>query len=187
MSQIEEMMPVSLGKGSVLRIFVDHSKAEDDVGHNWTQVEFDGAEDTPSVTIPAHWHKYHDEIMEITEGRITTTVDGKTFIFKAGDGPLRIARGQVHGFTTFAAERLVATERTTPGGDFKGLFFQDLFGTPAPGVFKGLRASCDGDMYPALPGNFKFLESLFVNVLGFIAKAFVPARPTALKKLDAKQ
>jgi quercetin dioxygenase-like cupin family protein len=41
----------------------------------------------------------HDEIMEVLEGRIIFYLDGKELVTSAGDPPILIQRGHVHGFT----------------------------------------------------------------------------------------
>lgn len=38
--------------------------------------------------------------MEVFEGKMIFTLDGKTLEISAGDPPLLIPRGHIHGFTT---------------------------------------------------------------------------------------
>lgn len=180
-SQIEELVPLFLGKGSVMRTFIDHSKPDEP---SWVEVTHDGKEDSDVMTVPNHWHRDHDEIVEVLEGRMIFYLDGKEYVKSAGDPPLLIPRGHVHGFTTIKGEFVRATERTKTAGDFKARFFQDLLqGGSLPGFLMTMRVSYDGDMYPSLPGGFKSLDWLFVTIVGLIAKPFVPAKPADLKRI----
>ncbi|MCJ1401130.1 hypothetical protein MMC11_004342 [Xylographa trunciseda] len=185
-SQLEELMPIAMTKGSNMRIFIDHSKPEDSPEHNWVEVTYDGKEDSVVLAVPGHWHKEHDEIVEVLEGRMIFYLDGKELVTSAGDPPILIRRGHIHGFTVIKGERVRATERTVPAGTFKALFFQDMFqdGKGLPGFLLAMRASYDGDMYTSLPGGFKTLDYLFTAVVGSLAKPFVPAKPVTLKRLE---
>ncbi|KAG4443431.1 hypothetical protein IFR05_001110 [Cadophora sp. M221] len=98
-SQIEELMPLVVGKGISMRLFVDHSKPEDSPEHNWVDTAYDGKDDSDILTIPSHWHREHDEIMEVLEGTMIFYLDGKKIIASAGDAPILIPRLHVHGFT----------------------------------------------------------------------------------------
>lgn len=62
--------------------------------------------------------------MEVLEGRMKFTLDGKEKVLSAGDPTLLIPRGHVHSITSFKGERARFTEKTVPAGDFKALFFQ---------------------------------------------------------------
>ncbi|KAL5314151.1 hypothetical protein ACEPPN_018575 [Leptodophora sp. 'Broadleaf-Isolate-01'] len=161
-SQIEELMPLVIGK----------SKPEDSPEHNWVDTAYDGKDDSDILTIPNHWHREHDEIMEVLEGTMIFYLDGKKIIASAGDAPLLIPRGHVHGFTV---------KRTQPAGSFKALFFQDMFQQGSPGFLLAMRVFYDGDTFVSLPGGFKVLDYVFMTIVGFIAKAFVPAKPAAVK------
>jgi len=181
---IEELALLSLGKGSLMRTFIDHSKPEDSPEHNWVEFTYDGKDDSEFIVVPNHWHREHDEIMEVLEGRMIFYLDGKELVNSAGDPPILIPRGHVHGFTTIKGVAVRATERTVPAGDFKARFFQDMLQSGSmPGFFLAMRVAYDWDMYPSLPGGFKTLDNLFVTVTGLIAKPFVRAKPVALKKL----
>jgi quercetin dioxygenase-like cupin family protein len=41
----------------------------------------------------------HDEIMEVLEGRMIFYLDGRELVTSAGDAPIIIPRGHIHGFT----------------------------------------------------------------------------------------
>jgi hypothetical protein len=77
-------------------------------------------------------------------------------------------------------------EKTVPNGELKGLFFADLFqeGKP-PGFLLAMRSYYEGDGYVPLPGNMRWLDELFVNVVGFIATFFAPKKPSSLRKKGA--
>ncbi|KAH6718839.1 hypothetical protein BKA61DRAFT_712824 [Leptodontidium sp. MPI-SDFR-AT-0119] len=180
-SQIEELMPLVIGKGISMRLFIDHSKPEDSPEHNWVDTAYDGKDDSDILTIPNHWHREHDEIMEVLEGTMIFYLDGKKIIASAGDAPLLIPRGHVHGFTVIKGQPVRFTERTQPAGSFKALFFQDMFQQGSPGFLLAMRVFYDGDTFVSLPGGFKVLDYVFMTIVGFIAKAFVPAKPAAVK------
>lgn len=104
--------------------------------------------------------QYHDEVMEVLNGRMKFYVNGKEIIGSAGDEPLIIPRWTVHGFAVFEGEKVTFTEKTVPSGDYKALFFQDIFQAGSPGLLMALRAFYDGDTYIALPGNIKILDQI---------------------------
>ncbi|KAH8821367.1 hypothetical protein F5884DRAFT_767545 [Xylogone sp. PMI_703] len=182
--QVEELMPLKLGNGCHMRIFIDHDKSVDELGYNWAETTYDGKEESDVLAVPNHWHKLHDEVMEVTDGRMKFFVNGKEIIAKAGDEPLVIPRGAVHGFTVVKGEKVTFVEKTVPSGEYKAFFFQDMFQAGTPGLLMALRVFYDGDTYVALPGNIKLLDQVFMTIFGFIAKGFVPAKLKSLKKLD---
>jgi len=109
------------------------------------------------------------------------TIDGKEHILSAGDPPLRINRGQVHGCTAIKGQRLVVIERNLPAGEYKARFFHDMLQTgKMPGLLMMARCSYDGDMYISL--GWKPLDKIFVTVLGTIARPFVAPKLTTLRK-----
>jgi mannose-6-phosphate isomerase-like protein (cupin superfamily) len=112
------------------------------------------------TTSPNPLPQFHDEVMEVTTGRMKFLISGKEHLASAGDAPILIPRGTVHGFTTLRGEEVTFLEKTVPSGEYKALFFQDLFQAGTPGPLMALRAFYDGDMYIALPGNFKLLEQV---------------------------
>jgi hypothetical protein len=98
--------------------------------------------------------------MEVISGRMKFFINNKPTIATPSDGPISIPRGTVHGFTAFVGEPASFTEKTVPSGDYKALFFQDLFQAGSPGVLMAFRAFYDGDTWVALPGGFKWLDQL---------------------------
>jgi len=179
---IEEMMPLTLAKGCTMRIFIDHSKPIDDPDHNYTVASYDGAEDSLVFAVPRHWHDDHAEIMEVLCGQVGIEVNGKTTVLSAGDGPFLIPRGSFHSIAGVKGVKTILKEKTIPAGDFKARFFQDMLQNGNPSFLLAMRSFYDSGGYVSLPGNIKLLDWLFVTVIGFIAKAFVPPKPTALKR-----
>lgn len=104
--------------------------------------------------------KNHDEIMEVLSGRAQFYIDGKKIIASAGDARLIIPRFSVHGIDFFKGEPTIIREKTVPAGEFKALFFQDVFRNGTPNFFMAMRAFYDGHSYAALPGNLKILDRL---------------------------
>jgi hypothetical protein len=125
----------------------------------------------------------HDEVMEVKEGRMKFTVNGVEHILTPESGRLLIPRRHVHSGNSFPGEPAIVIEKTVPNGELKALFFADLFqeGTP-PGFLLAMRSYYEGDGYVPLPGNMRWLDELFVNVLGFIATFFAPKKPSSLRK-----
>ncbi|TVY53524.1 hypothetical protein LCER1_G006698 [Lachnellula cervina] len=183
-SQIEELHPLVLGKGCSMRLFIDHSKPEDLPEHNWVETTYDGKEGSDVLAVPNHWHRDHDEIMEVLEGKIVFYLDGEEHLTSAGDPSIIIPRGHIHGFTAIKGTYVRFTERTVPTGTFKALFFQDLFQRPEiPSFLMVMRVSYDWDVFPSLPGGFKWLDYSFITAVGFIAKAFVPGKLATVRRL----
>jgi quercetin dioxygenase-like cupin family protein len=48
--------------------------------------------------------QYHDEVMEVLSGKMKFFIEGREIIASAGDVPLTIPRGTVHGFTVIKGE-----------------------------------------------------------------------------------
>jgi len=121
--------------------------------------------------------------MEVLEGKMINDIlpGRQEIVASAGDPPVLIPRGHVHGFTVIKGQTARFTERTKPSGTFKAHFFQDLFQQGSPGFLMAMRAFYDGDTFVSLPGGFKTLDYVFLSIVGFIAKAFVPAKPSAVK------
>ncbi|KAF2115651.1 hypothetical protein BDV96DRAFT_574242 [Lophiotrema nucula] len=182
-SQVEELLPIALAKGCSMRIFIDHSKPEDHVDHNWTENTYDGKEGSELLAIPNHWHNYHDEVMEVLSGTIKFFVGGKEIIATPANGPVLITRGTIHGFTAIKGQQVTFTEKNIPSGDFKARFFQDLFQAGTPGLLLAFRAFYDGDTYIAVPGGFKVVDQIVTSFFGLLAKLFVPAKPNAVKRI----
>ena len=160
-----------------MRFFVDHSQPADSLNHHWTQTSYDGKPESDLLQIPKHWHKHHDEFMEVIEGRMTFYLEGKgEVILSAGDPVLKIPRWYVHAFQAFPGEPVTFKEYTNPPGDYKETFFRDFFQKPSPSFLMAMRAFYDGDTYVGLPGNLKIIDQVFMNLVGTIARAFAPAK-----------
>ncbi|TVY31848.1 hypothetical protein LSUB1_G008296 [Lachnellula subtilissima] len=200
-SQIEEPYPLVLGKvmfyacagdmpavqGLTYRAEIPKSKLEDSPEHNWVETTYDGKEGSDVLAVPNHWHRDHDEIMEVLEGKMIFYLDGKEHPTSAGDPPITIPRGHIHGFTIIKGTYVRFIERTVPTGTFKALFFQDIFQRPGmPSFLMVMRAFYDGDAFPSLPGGFKWFDYLFITVVGFLAKAFVPGKPATVRRLGKR-
>lgn len=110
-----------LGPNLEMFIYVNTPPSES----SWTWVEsfYDPPADEPSdsklLVIPVHWHKYHDEIMTVLEGRMKFWIDGKEKLLRAGDEIL-IPRRTRHGFTTIRGVKSGLRERNVPVGTYKG-------------------------------------------------------------------
>ncbi len=143
-----------------MRFLIDHSKPEDSIDHAWNEATYDGKPDSDLLEAPGHWHKYHDEYMQVLEGRISFTLEGKTCVLSAGDPALKLPRGLVHSFKCFKGERATLKVCTDPAGDFKELFFRDFFQIGKPGFWIAMRAFYDGDTYISLPGNIKIVDQV---------------------------
>lgn len=130
------------------------------------------------ILIGSHWHKYHDEYMEVLEGCIEFTLEGKVTMLRPGDAPLRIPRMQVHSFKFLKGVPTVFTEKTDPAGDFKERFFAILLDTPdgQPTFVSALRSFYDGDTYAALPGGFKLLDQAVTLTLGAMVRFWYPVK-----------
>uniref|UniRef100_A0A4E9DU38 Cupin type-2 domain-containing protein n=1 Tax=Gibberella zeae TaxID=5518 RepID=A0A4E9DU38_GIBZA len=142
---------------------------------------YDGTLGGEPFFVPPHWHKYHDEHITVLEGRMTITLDGKATVATPETGTMFIPRWSVHSFRGFPGEKTVFEERNQPSGEYKALFFNDVFqcGKP-PNLWLALRAAFDGDLYASLPFGSKVIDQLFISVFGFVAKLFAPAKPKTL-------
>jgi hypothetical protein len=98
--------------------------------------------------------------MEVLEGRMKFFLGGKEIIATPSTGPIAISRGTIHGFTTFKGEAAKFSEKTVPSGDFKAMFFQDLFQAGSPGMLLAFRVFSDHDTWISLPGGLKSLDWL---------------------------
>lgn len=152
----------------------DESKPKDSIDYRWSEVSYDGKPDSWVPEIGAHWHKHHDEFMEVLSGRVSFTLDGKTIILKPGDDPIKIPRLHIHSFKFFKGEPSVFTERTDPVGEFKMDFFEDLLDTGEIDMLRAFRAFYQGDTYIALPGNFRLLDQAFTIGVGAIVAWWFP-------------
>ncbi|KAI1425315.1 hypothetical protein F5Y12DRAFT_747939 [Xylaria sp. FL1777] len=177
MSSVKTLKTLSMGKGLTLCIMENESVPEDSIDRYYSEATCTGEE--PFMT-PSHWHKKHAEYITIVEGRAKLTLDGKEIIVKAGDPPVLIARRVVHSVESFKGERAIIQERPSPGGIYKALFFNDIFGEKPPGFWHFMRALYDGDGYVPLPLYFRFFDQVFVIVFGGIAHLFIAPRSEKL-------
>ncbi|KAF2166401.1 hypothetical protein M409DRAFT_23040 [Zasmidium cellare ATCC 36951] len=60
--------------------------------HHWTEVTYDGAPTSWVPSIPPHWHKHHDEWMQVLSGRVDFTLSGTTTTLTPTSPPLHIPR-----------------------------------------------------------------------------------------------
>ncbi|KAL4882810.1 hypothetical protein BJY04DRAFT_35223 [Aspergillus karnatakaensis] len=180
MAQIQESLPSRpLGPGCELRFF---TKPDDTLPppsrQYYTETTYDGAADSQLLEIPLHWHKHHDEYMQIISGSAHLTLDNHTTLLQAGShDPIFIPRRHRHGLKCLPGVPMVMREWTTPNGMFKEWFFRDTFkfGNPPP-VLHALRAFWDGDTYLALPVGVRVLDEAFMLVFGGLAKMIAPAK-----------
>ncbi|KAF2669456.1 hypothetical protein BT63DRAFT_413882 [Microthyrium microscopicum] len=127
----------------------------------WTETAYDGAEDSDVLEVPMHLHVEHDEYVQILEGRMTATINGKATILDPSKGRITIPRSDTHGFKVFKGEQMTAKEWSSPAGKYKELggFFRDMLGGESlPGFWGSLRAFLSHDAYPSL--CFKMLDRL---------------------------
>ncbi|KAF7187869.1 hypothetical protein HII31_10769 [Pseudocercospora fuligena] len=179
---VRETRRLSLGKGCVMRFMVDESKATDDLRHHWTETSYDGRPESWVPDIGSHWHKYHDEYMEILEGEIDFVLDGKAVTLHAGDPSLHIPKCHVHSFKFKAGVKSVLIERTDPVGDFKEKFFEVLLDERItdggkPSLLSVMLSFYDGDTFLGLPGGFKLLEENLTWLLSVLGKLWAPNGP----------
>ncbi|OJJ02996.1 hypothetical protein ASPVEDRAFT_889447 [Aspergillus versicolor CBS 583.65] len=162
MAQGQELLPSRpLATGCELRFFTETNTAEHldsdspPSQHYYTELTYDGDVNSKVFEIPLHWHK-------------------------AGDEPIFIPRYHLHGLKCLPGVKMKIREWTIPGGRFKERFFRDAFefGNPPP-FLHIMRVSWDGDNYPSLPGNIKFLDQMFVLIFGGLAKLVMPAKTVA--------
>ena len=100
--------------------------------------------------------------MTVLSGRMKFFVNHKEIIGDVSTGPITIPRGTIHGFTAIKGEAVTFKESTVPSGDFKAMFFQDLFQSGRPSPLLAFRVFYENDTWIALPGGFKWLD-VFVS------------------------
>jgi len=174
MPRVKILHSIAVGKGCTLRLCTDLDAPDNSIEQYFTEFTYDAEPDSVPFEVLAHWHKNHDEIMLVLEGRIAITIEGKTIIATANDGPITIPRWKWHSIKSLKGERVVIRERTNPGGSFKPQFFYDLFsrGIPPPALHS-LRSFYDGDGYISLPGNIKLIDQIVSIFLGLVAKTLL--------------
>ncbi|KAK5136022.1 hypothetical protein LTR08_004276 [Meristemomyces frigidus] len=152
--------------GCAIRFMVDDTKPTNTTDHHWAETSYDGKLDSWIPDIPRHWHKHHDEYMQVLSGRIAFTLDSESVILTPEMGVLHIPRLHVHGFKFFAGEAAAFTEKTDPPGDFKQEFFEDIFEAGQPTFATSMRAFYDGDTYLECPGGFSMVDVVVTTVIG---------------------
>ena len=117
----EILPPITLGKGCQMRIFKSHSSSTetDDTPDQWVETSYNGDPSSWLLSVPPHWHEFHDEYMKVLSGKMEFTLEGKTIVLSETDDELCIERGKVHGFTAIKGVKVVFRERTAPSGRFK--------------------------------------------------------------------
>lgn len=114
--------------------------------------------------------------MVVLQGRVEFKDDGKTVMGNAGDDMITIPRMHVHSFKLFKGEETVLREYTTPPGDFKETFFEDLLDDGKLNMTSAFRAAYHGDTYFPTPGGFKWVDQAVTIGLGGIAAYFFPQK-----------
>src|SRR5688572_16245005 len=103
-----------------------------------TSVETGGArtvadlEVTPGGGVPKHRHADHDERIEVLEGEIEVTIEGKKHVLRAGEH-IVIERGQTHSWRNASRERSSFRGRMSPGHPGFERFLRVLFGLARDG------------------------------------------------------
>ena len=165
----------------------DKSKHTTSTEHRWTEVIYDALPDSWVPSVPAHWHKNHDEYVQVLTGRMELIVNGKSTIVKAGDPPIFIERLHVHASNFFKGEATTVKESTNPAGDFKAVFFENLLDDGTLNMVSMLRACYDGDTYLSLPGGLQWMDAAFVSVAGGFARWMWPQQHKNLSAENLKQ
>jgi hypothetical protein len=144
--------------------------------YRWSEVTYDGKEDSWVPEIGAHWHKCHDEFMHVTKGRVQFTLDGKDVILEPGMEAIKIPRWHVHSFKFFKGEPSTFIERTDPVGEFKMDFFEDLLDTGEINMVTAFRAFYQGDTYIALPFGIRAIDQVFTWGVGSVIAWLYPQK-----------
>lgn len=181
MSARRTLKTLYFSPGVTVEVKVDDSEPETSIDRYATEIHCIEGDDIAEFFVPPHWHKHHTERMTVVEGRLEVGLEGKKIIVNAGDAPVLIPARAVHSLRGFKGERLVFQEQAFPGGSYKAEFFNDLLqqgkiGNPA----LAMRAFYDHDTYLALPFYFRFIDEIFITVVGAIARLFAPRKPEHL-------
>lgn len=166
---------------------VNDSLPSDDINNHWSETYYDGAEGSFVPSVPPHWHKYHDEHMQVIKGRVELNHSGKTIVAKPGDDVYVIPRMDTHGFKFFKGEPTILKEFTNPAGNFKEAFFEDLLDDGSLNAISAIRAGYYGDTYVALPGHFMWLEQALSLGVGGIVAYFWPQKNKGMLAESAKK
>ena len=167
---------------------IDESKPEGHIERYFSLTTRGLDADDSLIEVPKHWHKHHDEYMACIEGQIELYLEGQTILAKPGDPPVFLERRRVHGFKFPHGKKAVLKELTQPTGEFKQHFFEDIFENL--GFWGVMRGFADGDTYIALPGPFRWLDELYMLVIGALASLFHPrrgAKPNSIAPLIADE
>lgn len=164
---------------------IDDTKPTDSIDHHWAETSYDGQPDSWVPEIGRHWHKYHDEYMQVLSGRLAFTLDSESIVLTPESGVLHIPKLHVHGFKFFAGEAASFTEKTDPPGNFKEDFFGDLFEEGQLTFASTMRASYDGDTYVETPGGFKVVDQVVMSVVGGLMKFMYPRKGVVLPSSSA--
>lgn len=148
----------------------DDSKAPNDVERYYSLTTCDGGVNDIALEVPQHWHKYHDEHMSCIEGQIELSLEGSILTAKPGDPAIIIPRRAVHGFKFPKGQRAVLKEMTDPTGEFKQMFFEDVFGSGRGSFFGAMRAFADGDTYIKMPGPWRWVDEVWMFVMWALVK-----------------
>ena len=70
---------------------------------------------TAKFVVPPHWHARHTEYINVVEGTLKVTIDGKTTERTATSGPAKIPPGAVHALESVPGEACVVEEWVDPG------------------------------------------------------------------------
>jgi mannose-6-phosphate isomerase-like protein (cupin superfamily) len=154
----------------------DDTEPKDSVSYRQTETSYDGLPGSFVPIIPPHWHKYYDEHMHVTAGRVEFTLDGKSVILKPGDPPLVIERCHVHSVRFLKGEAATFVERTNPTGEFKQDFFENLLDDGPWSTWTAFRAFYYGDTYAAMPGGFKIVDEAVTLSLGWLTSWVFPQK-----------
>lgn len=168
-----------------MRFVTDPSQPLDSINHHWAETSYDGQPGSWVPEIGRHWHKHHDEYMQVLSGRIAFTLDSESVILTPESGVLHIPKWHVHGFKFFEGEATSFTEKTDPPGDFKEAFFGDLFAEGQISFTTAMRAFYDGDTYVALPGGIKIVDEAFTTVVGGVMKWMYPRKAAVIPSSSA--
>ena len=113
--------------------------------------------------------------MSCTQGSIQLSLNGHTSTVTPQDDEVFIPRRSVHGFKFSKGQAATLRERTDPTGEFKQRFFEDVFDPTGWGKFgPTFRAFADGDTYIPVPGPFRWLDEVFMFLVGFVVKLLYP-------------
>ncbi|KAF7370056.1 Cupin-2 domain-containing protein [Mycena sanguinolenta] len=147
----------SIGKGITMSVLQNPLR---------TNIHVTGEE---PLSVPPHWHLFHEERHVVLKGRIRFTQDGVARVIGPVDGEIRTLPGVVHSIESFAGEETIMEETAGPGEDInsqKVLLFRNIF---SPGMLQSFLSTMQvfyyGDAYPALPLGIRWIEWLVSSPL----------------------